>query len=103
MSRAPWLSLPFPGIRYLSSERTICNGLKNSWKVFSVMEFLVVLMLKNPHLTKPPLEAPRCISAKPGLGSPICEDRKNRRIYRLMKAAPECGILVDRNSYPGEV
>lgn len=63
MSRAPWLSLPFPGIRYLSSERTICNGLKNSWKVFSVMEFLVVLTLKN-HISQSHLWKHQGVSAQ---------------------------------------
>lgn len=103
MSQAPRPSLPGLGIRCLPPERTACNGLKNSWKVSSVIEPLVVLMPENPHFIKLPLAAPRYICAKPGLGSPICEDRNNMRIYRLTKAALECGMLLDKNSYPGDI
>lgn len=60
-------------------------------------------MPENPHLIKPPLAAPGYFRAKPGLGSPICEDRNNRRIYRLMKAALESGMLLYRNSYTGDI
>ena len=98
MIQAPWPSLPVLGIRYLPPERRTCNGLKNSWMVSSVREHLVVLMPEKPHLVEPPLEVSTCIGAKPGLGSPICENRNNRRIDILMKAALECGMLLDRNT-----
>lgn len=100
MSQAPQPSLSVLDIRCLPPERTTCNGLKNSWKISSVIEPLVVLMPENSHLIKPPLAAPGYICVKPRLVSQICEER-NRRIYRLKKAALESGMLLYRNSYTG--